>query len=49
LFDVVPLIAEHSLSEDNKHGFIAPLLSHDRPILEVLQPRFQDHEQTFKT
>ena len=49
LFDVFPLLEQNIFPDKIKPGFIASLLSHDRPIHEVIQPRFQDQEQIFQT
>lgn len=50
LFDVKLLLDhEGSLPEDIKLGMIAGLVSHGRPIAELIQPRLKDREQSFKT
>ncbi|MGE0175293.1 MAG: nucleotidyl transferase AbiEii/AbiGii toxin family protein [Oligoflexales bacterium] len=48
LFDVLPLIEQNTLPDAIQPGFIASLLSHDRPLHEVIRPRFQDQEQAFQ-
>lgn len=49
LFDIFLLLEGVSLPEGIKPGFMAGLLSSDRPIHEMLSPRFQDQEQVFQT
>jgi predicted nucleotidyltransferase component of viral defense system len=47
LFDVSYLLNTEGFSEDIKLGFIASLLSHDRPINELLKPELFDKSATF--
>lgn len=51
LFDVKLLLEKQGLSNgidrDIFDGFIAYLLSHPRPLAEVMEPRLKDIEQTF--
>lgn len=47
LFDVHYLLKNESITQEIKDGFIVALLSHNRPINEVLNPRFKSQEQTF--
>ena len=49
LFDVKLLLDhEGTLTEDIKRGVMAGLVSHGRPMAELLQPRMKDKEQSFK-
>jgi hypothetical protein len=47
LFDVRDLLANEGISEDLRKAFIVYLLSHNRPIAEVLAPTRQDITQEF--
>jgi len=47
LFDIHQLFANEGLTEEIKHGFIAALLSSNRPINEMLKPNFQDQRLAF--
>ena len=47
LFDVKHLLDDEGLTPDIKHGMIAGLLSHPRPISEVLFPLFKDQRAIF--
>ena len=49
LFDVSLLLGDSGLTPEIKHGFIAALLSHPRPIHEVLFPTLRDQRQSFDT
>lgn len=49
LFDLSPLLTEKFFPQDIKYGFIAALLSHDRPIHELLSPRFKLQEDIFNS
>lgn len=49
LFDVHQLFAHEGISDDIRLGFIASLLSHSRPINELIRPRFQDQRTVFDT
>lgn len=49
LFDVYHLFENEGFSEDIKLGFIMFLLSHFRPINEMLDPRISDQQDTFTT
>jgi hypothetical protein len=50
LFDVKLLLDhEGTLTEDIKRGVMAGLVSHGRPMAELLQPRMKDKEQSFKS
>ena len=48
LFDIYYLLNGKGITKDIKIGFIASLLSHNRPIHEVLNPTFLDQEQVYK-
>lgn len=47
LFDVYHLLNNEGFSEDIKLGFMIFLLSHFRPINEMLDPRLSDQRETF--
>lgn len=47
LFDVRDLLANEGISEDLRRAFIAYLISHDRPISEVLAPTLKVLEDEF--
>lgn len=47
LFDVKHLLDDEGLTHDIKQGMIAGLLSHPRPISEVLFPTFKDQRAIF--
>lgn len=47
LFDVRDLLANEGVSDDLRQAFIVYLISHDRPISEVLVPRRKDISQEF--
>lgn len=47
LFDVFLLFQESGYNEDIKNGFIQALVSHMRPMHEVLQPNLLDHRSAF--
>jgi predicted nucleotidyltransferase component of viral defense system len=49
LFDVHQLLTHQSLSEEIRLGFLASVLSHPRPIHELIRPGFQDQRQVFDT
>ena len=49
LFDIRTMLDSEGLSEEIKHGFIAALLSHPRPISEVLFPTLKDQRRTIET
>ncbi len=48
LFDVRQLLLNEGVTDDLRHGFIAMLLSHARPIHEVIRPNFQDQQEVFR-
>ena len=48
LFDVRDLFANEGLSDDLRRAFIVYLISHDRPMFEVLTARRKDIEAEFK-
>jgi hypothetical protein len=47
LFDVRDMLANEGIDEDLRRAFIVYLLSHDRPIWEVLAPRPKDIASEF--
>lgn len=47
LFDIHLLFENEGISEDTKYGFIIFLLSHMRPINEILYPNLIDQRQAF--
>lgn len=47
LFDVQLLLDDEGISEEIRGGFIASLLSHPRPIAELLSPNLKDQRKTF--
>lgn len=47
LFDVKLLLDDEGITEEIRGGFIAALLSHPRPIAEVLSPKFKDQRHAF--
>ena len=48
LFDIHDLFEHGGIAEEIRLGFIAALLSHSRPIHEMLQPNFQDQRTAFE-
>lgn len=48
LFDIKLLLENEGLTEKIKKAFIVYLISHDRPIVEVLNPGLQDIKQIFE-
>ena len=49
LFDVRLLLENEGFTEDIKVGFLIALLSHMRPISEVISPMFIDQQKAFET
>jgi len=47
LFDIRDLLANEGITDDLRRAFIVYLISHDRPISEVLVPRRKDIAQEF--
>ena len=47
LFDIYYLLKGEGITKDVKIGFIASLLSHNRPIHELINPVFINQEQVF--
>ncbi len=47
LFDIHQLFERAEFTEETKEGFIAALLSHNKPIHELLRPKFQNQERGF--
>ncbi len=48
LFDIHDLFEHGGITEEIRLGFIAALLSHNRPIHEMLEPNFQDQRTAFE-
>lgn len=49
LFDVHQLMAHEGLTDEVRLGFIVALLSHSRPMHEIIRPNLQDRRATFET
>jgi len=49
LFDVRLLLDNEGFTDDIKEGFLVALISHMRPISEVISPMFIDQRQAFET
>lgn len=49
LFDVYHMLENEGLTDEIHMGFMASLLSHSRPIHEMIRPNFQDQEKVFET
>ena len=49
LFDVRDLLANEGISGDLRRAFVVYILSHNRPMAEVLAPRLKDIQQEFET
>ncbi len=49
LFDIHQLFASEGITAPIRLGFLAHLVSHSRPIHEVLRPNFQDQRNLFAT
>ena len=47
LFDVKLLLDDEGITEEIRNGFIAALLSHPRPIAEVMSPKLKDQRRAF--
>lgn len=47
LFDINQLFENGGISKEIKEGFIAALLSHNRPIHEMFKPNFQNQQEAF--
>jgi predicted nucleotidyltransferase component of viral defense system len=48
LFDARDLLANEGITDDLRQAFIVYLLSHDRPMSEVLAPTFKDIKSAFE-
>ena len=48
LFDVLMLLREGTFNDAMRKAFIVYLISHDRPMVEVLDPRFADIQPVFE-
>ena len=49
LFDVKLILDSEGITDDIKFGFLCALLSHPRPIHEVLKPRVVDQKNAFES
>jgi predicted nucleotidyltransferase component of viral defense system len=49
LFDILPLMRAGALAENIRKAFLAYVLSHPRPLAELLDPHPQPLEQIFRT
>ena len=49
LFDIKFLLDNEGFNDDIKIGFIVALISHMRPINEVISPKFIDQRHAFET
>jgi len=49
IFDIYHLLQNEGFSEEIKLGFIMFLLSHFRPMSELIDPHLSDQKQTFET
>lgn len=49
LFDVYYLLQNEGLTQNIKYGFISALLSHNRPIHELLNPNLLDQREAFES
>lgn len=49
LFDVHHMLENEGLTDEIRMGFMASLLSHSRPIHEMIRPNFQDQRMLFET
>lgn len=49
LFDVHYLLENEGITETIKYGFLSALLSHGRPVHEVIAPNFKDQKEAFET
>jgi hypothetical protein len=47
IFDIRDLLANEGISDDLRKAFIVYLISHDRPISEIIVPRRKDITQEF--
>src|SRR5690606_4453673 len=48
LFDIRDLLANEGISDELRRAFIVYLLSHDRPMHEVLAPKLKDITQEYE-
>lgn len=49
LFDVKRLLDAEGLMDEVRHGFVAALVSHGRPVAELISPSRKDQSETFKS
>ena len=48
LFDIHHMLENEGLTDEIRIGFMASLLSHGRPLHEMIRPNFQDQKQAFE-
>ena len=48
LFDVKLMLDHYGLAEDIRRGMIAALVSHKRPVIELIRPMAKDQSETYK-
>ncbi len=48
LFDVKLMLEHHGLTDEIRHGMIAALVSHKRPVIELIRPTPKDQRDAFK-
>ncbi len=49
LFDVQHMLDNEGYTDEIRHGFIAALISHSRPLHEIIRPNFQDQRHVFES
>ena len=48
LFDVKLMLERYGLTEEIRHGVVAALVSHKRPVIELIRPTPKDQRDAFK-
>jgi predicted nucleotidyltransferase component of viral defense system len=48
LFDIKLLLDNEGITDETRKSFVVHLISHERPMAELLQPNYQDIEEVFK-
>ena len=48
LFDVKLMLERYGLTEEIRHGMVAALVSHKRPVIELIRPTPKDQREAFK-
>jgi len=48
LFDIKLLLDHEGITNEIRKSFIVHLISHDRPMSELLKPRYQDIKKSLK-